>query len=303
MELLEGLGESETFETFGNKEGTSFPSSHLEGMDISSLEKLSATDAAVEVGKSCYEGFAKDLPGVLAGFREAGGRSQEDFSRTYADYITDPEKMRTERPVMYKFMRDEVFFGREYTPIADTDLRAESDHDAMREASEPDQEKYRDAERGRNLAFTGSSYPGVSFISPLEHYENLSTEKRKEFEVAGGQSPEDFARIYVDYMYKPLELRTKRPAIYEFIKSNFFGGREFPVSEKYQAQAVSKEKGKEGAQITEKNLLDLLDEAGAPTAEKTKNQGSTISFTGICANWCRKNPDVSENDHGSHAHW
>lgn len=114
MELFEGFGKPEGAEIFENKEGISFPSSHLEGMDTGSLEKLSATDAAVEVGKNYYESCAKDFPGVLAGFREAGGQSQEDFSRSYAEYVTNPEKMRTEKPTMYKFMRDEVFFGREF---------------------------------------------------------------------------------------------------------------------------------------------------------------------------------------------
>jgi len=40
----------------------------------------------------------------------------EDFAESYMTYIRDPETLLFASPEKYQFMRDEVFFGREYEP-------------------------------------------------------------------------------------------------------------------------------------------------------------------------------------------
>lgn len=91
------------------------PQSHLEGMDISNLEKLSRPEYTKEVGRHVFSDSVENSPGLLGTFREIeknGGKEQ--FVQHYSNYITHSGTLKRENPDMYNFLRDRIFHGREY---------------------------------------------------------------------------------------------------------------------------------------------------------------------------------------------
>ena len=91
------------------------PQSHLEGMDISNMGKLSRPEYTKEVGRHVFSDSVENSPGILGAFREMeknGGKEQ--FAQHYSDYVSMPSIMRLKNPEMYDFMRDRVFYGKEY---------------------------------------------------------------------------------------------------------------------------------------------------------------------------------------------
>ena len=91
------------------------PQSHLEGLNISNLEKLSRPQYTKEVGKHVFSDTVETSPGLLGAFRELEkSGSQEQFAQHYSKYITHPGFLNRENPDMYNFLRDRIFHGREY---------------------------------------------------------------------------------------------------------------------------------------------------------------------------------------------
>ena len=93
------------------------PRTHMEGLE-KQLENLSKLDASLEVGKKYFEEEVQGSAGLLGPFRELskdGGKEQ--FAKHYSDYLNRPESMKKENPDMYQFMKDRVFYGREYSQM------------------------------------------------------------------------------------------------------------------------------------------------------------------------------------------
>lgn len=91
------------------------PRSHWEGLDKTQLEQMSLQDASLEIGKQYFTEDIENSPGTLQAFQaleKDGGAEQ--FAKYYSNYISMPKIMSLQNPQMYAFMRDRVFFGKEY---------------------------------------------------------------------------------------------------------------------------------------------------------------------------------------------
>ena len=91
------------------------PSAHLEGLDKAKLEKMDPQAAAFEVGKNYFNEDVQTSAGVLEAYKELDkDGNAEKFAKSYSDYINMPGIMKIRDPKMYEFMRDRVFYGKEY---------------------------------------------------------------------------------------------------------------------------------------------------------------------------------------------
>lgn len=97
------------------KSFSEFPSAHLEKLDIASLEKLTLQETAECVGSNCYSNYIEKSSGILGDFSELSGDGGKDvFVKFYSEYVNEPGQLKEDNPEMYNFMRERIFFGREY---------------------------------------------------------------------------------------------------------------------------------------------------------------------------------------------
>jgi hypothetical protein len=66
----------------------------------------------IEINQASYTQNSYDGTGFVSSYAMTNER--EDFAESYASYITDPEKLIFYSPEKYEFMKNEVFYGREY---------------------------------------------------------------------------------------------------------------------------------------------------------------------------------------------
>lgn len=91
------------------------PSAHLEGLDKAKLEKMDPQAAAFEVGKNFFNEDVQTSAGVLESYKELDkDGNAEKFAKAYSDYVNMPGIMKIRDPQMYAFMKDRVFYGKEY---------------------------------------------------------------------------------------------------------------------------------------------------------------------------------------------
>lgn len=91
------------------------PSTHLEGLDTEKLEKMNPLAAAFEAGKHYFSKDVENCKGTLDAYLELDKNGNaERFAKSYSDYVNMPRVMLSRDPNMYAFMRDRVFYGKEY---------------------------------------------------------------------------------------------------------------------------------------------------------------------------------------------
>lgn len=91
------------------------PRVHLEGLDEAKLEKMDPQAAAFEVGKNYFNTDIQTSAGDLEAYKELDKNGNaEKFAKAYSDYVNLPSIMKIRDPQMYEFMRDRVFYGKEF---------------------------------------------------------------------------------------------------------------------------------------------------------------------------------------------
>lgn len=66
-----------------------------------------------EINQTSYTQKSCDGTGFVSSYAMTNER--EDFAESYAHYVIDPEKLMFYSPEKYEFMKNEVFYGREYS--------------------------------------------------------------------------------------------------------------------------------------------------------------------------------------------
>ena len=102
-----------------------FPGTHLEKLDTALLEKMTLQEAGEYVGENCYFNFVEKSPGILGAFEElTDGGGKNVFAKYYGEYMNHSQQLKERMPKIYAFMREWIFFGREYevSPVKASEL-------------------------------------------------------------------------------------------------------------------------------------------------------------------------------------
>jgi hypothetical protein len=95
----------------GNIVNIDLPEGHLEkGSDIKTLN---------EAGSKFYEDHINGSPGIEGEWRKLAGTGL-GFTEAYEQYITNGSKLKETNSEVYDFLKDHVFYGREYEALSKT---------------------------------------------------------------------------------------------------------------------------------------------------------------------------------------
>lgn len=98
--------------------GIELPKSHLENIESRNLEGADLSSTLKTIGECCFDRVVMPFPGLRYGFSEiSGSNSRKYFADCYCRYITSPKELREEKPEIYAFMRDRLFYGKEYLDV------------------------------------------------------------------------------------------------------------------------------------------------------------------------------------------
>jgi len=101
IEAIEGLSESVV----------EIPQNHLEGMEHGDTIEMD------QLAENVFSREVKDFKGIYQEWLELSGNDSEGniFKHVYCDYLFKPEALSSTASEIYQFMKEKVFFGKEYT--------------------------------------------------------------------------------------------------------------------------------------------------------------------------------------------
>lgn len=95
--------------------GIELPKSHLENLESRNWEGKDLSLSMKTIGECCFDRSVMPFPGVRYGFFEiSGSNTREYFADCYCRYVTSARELQEEKPEIYAFMRDRIFYGKEY---------------------------------------------------------------------------------------------------------------------------------------------------------------------------------------------
>lgn len=108
---FEKLGEFEQI----NITGKELPQSHLEGIAPAQFENMNNIDRIKLGGEQVFTEKVETQAGIRGAFEEVAQEgTKEEFVKNYEQYVMNPQELQREKPEIYDFFCDRIFYGREY---------------------------------------------------------------------------------------------------------------------------------------------------------------------------------------------
>lgn len=98
------------------------PPTHVENTNELG-QKMSLEEALEKISGNEFEKNIEQNPGYAQEWNDLAGNpdTKQDFSRTYSDYLLNPETLKENSPEKYEFMKEHVFNGKEFLPDQNTE--------------------------------------------------------------------------------------------------------------------------------------------------------------------------------------